>query len=316
MPQFDVVGVGVNAVDALFCLPIDYHIDHKNPTEEARIQAGGPAATASCVCAMLGWNTGFITPMGNNMLSGIAKTEFISRGVSADLFISYDQACPVFSVIQVDPRLATRTIFSPLEDYHRINPADVPIEAVREAKVLIADSYESEAVMVALEAIQGEPCRSVLDLETGDPEWLWRAIELGTDVIMPFVAARELTDAETPQDALRRLAENTHAQLVVTNGTEGSWALTPYGIHHQVSFRVKARDTTGCGDVFHGAYAAGLLEGMPLAMRLEFAAWLASITATKVGGREALLVRQELLTQDLSMLSAPLRAQLSTMAFL
>jgi sugar/nucleoside kinase (ribokinase family) len=168
--------------------------------------------------------------------------------------------------------------------------------------------------MVSLEAIRGTPCRSVLDLEDGESGWLWRAIELGTDVIMPFAAARKLTGAESPQDALHKLAESTDAQVVVTDGTEGSWALTPDGIYHQAAFQVKATDTTGCGDVFHGAYAAGLLEGMPLKMRLEFAAWLASMTATKVGGREALLSRSELLAQDRSKLSDAMQVQLASIA--
>ena len=314
MPKFDVVGIGVNAVDALFCLPEDYKVDHKNRTEDAKIQAGGPAGTASCVCAMLDWKVGFITPMGNDMLSGIATTELVSRGVSAELFVPYEHASPVFSVIQIDPRLATRTIFSQNQKY-RVDAADVPIDAVRQARILLADNYEADAVMTALEAVQGISCRSVLDLEDGDSDWLWRAIELGTDIIMPFVAARKLTGAETPEEAVRQLAEkNTRAQLVVTNGMEGSWAFTPKGMYHQAAFQVHAKDTTGCGDVFHGAYAAGLLEGMSLEMRLEFAAWLASITATKVGGREALLSRHELLTQDLSMLSNALQAQLHSMA--
>jgi sulfofructose kinase len=314
MQQFDVIGIGVNAVDALFCLPENFQVDHKNHTTDAKIQAGGPAGTGSCVCAMLGWKTGFITPMGDNMLSQIAKTEYESRGISADLFIPYEQASPVFSIIQIDPRLATRTIFSQMEGYHRVDPADMSVDAVRQTQVLIADCYEPEATMTALEVVQGGPCRSVLDLETGEPEWLWRAITLGTDIIMPLVATRELTGAETPEDAIRKLSENTNAQIVVTDGTQGSWALTPDGLHHQPAFQVKAIDTTGCGDVFHGAYAAGILEGMSLEMRLELAAWMASITATKVGGREALLSRQEIPKQDLSSLSDGLRKKLYEMA--
>ncbi len=314
MQQFDIVGIGVNAVDALFCLPEDFQIDHKNLTSEAKIQAGGPAGTASCVCAKLGWKTGFITPMGDNMLSQISRTEYESRGISADLFIPYEHASPCFSVIQIDPRLATRTIFSQLADYHRVKPEDVPTDIIQQARVLIADSHEPDATMVALEAIQGGTCRSVLDLESGGPEWLWRAIELGTDVIMPFAVAKELTGADTPEKIINVLSKKTNAQIVVTDGTKGSWAFTLDGLYHQPAFQVKAVDTTGCGDVFHGAYAVGILEGMSLEMRLELAAWLASITATKVGGREALLSRQEFLTQDLSMLSEALRVQLLSIA--
>jgi sulfofructose kinase len=44
-------------------------------------------------------------------------------------------------------------------------------------------------------------------------------------------------------------------------------------------------DTTGCGDVFHGAYAAGLAQGLGLDERLRLAAATAAIKATQKGGQ-------------------------------
>ena len=75
----------------------------------------------------------------------------------------------------------------------------------------------------------------------------------------------------------------------------GSWALLPDNtVHHQRAFVVKAVDTTGCGDAFHAGYMVGLLLDFPLALRMELGALLASIVATKVGGRQALPFAGEL----------------------
>ncbi len=69
---------------------------------------------------------------------------------------------------------------------------------------------------------------------------------------------------------------------LTTNGQEiynlilikhlGSWTLTSEGNIRQKAFSVEAVDTTGCGDVFHGAYAARLLQSLSLTERLEFSA--------------------------------------------
>ena len=42
-------------------------------------------------------------------------------------------------------------------------------------------------------------------------------------------------------------------------------------------------DTTGCGDVFHGAYAAGLAEGLGLSARVRLASATAAMKATRPG---------------------------------
>jgi sugar/nucleoside kinase (ribokinase family) len=44
-------------------------------------------------------------------------------------------------------------------------------------------------------------------------------------------------------------------------------------------------DTTGCGDVFHGAYAAALAQGMELRERVRLASAAAALKATQPGGQ-------------------------------
>ena len=85
--------------------------------------------------------------------------------------------------------------------------------------------------------------------------------------------------------------------MVVTDGAQGCWFRSrtdPSCIHHQAARRVKALDTTGCGDVFHGVYSAALANGLPVQDRIVFASAAAAIKATKAGGQAGIPGRAEL----------------------
>ncbi|MBV9298540.1 MAG: ribokinase, partial [Verrucomicrobia bacterium] len=159
-----------------------------------------------------------------------------------------------------------------------------------------------------LQAVRDAGGRSVLDVEGDDAGSSMRLLELGTDCILPLSQARTLTGSANPEDVLRWLSKRTDAQLVVTDGVHGSWALSATGVLHQPAFAVTAVDTTGCGDAFHGAYAAGVLGGLGLRCRLEFAAWVAAQVALGLGGRSHLPTRDSLRNVDHSLFSAELRS--------
>ena len=86
MAFFDVIGVGVNAVDVLVRMPAYVPAGGKYEVQDLMLQGGGLAATATCVCASLGWQTGYVARMGDNTLSQIARVEYLSRGILPDLY--------------------------------------------------------------------------------------------------------------------------------------------------------------------------------------------------------------------------------------
>ena len=76
--------------------------------------------------------------------------------------------------------------------------------------------------------------------------------------------------------------------MALTAGAAGCWYLSadvPGQLAHQPAFRVEVADTTGCGDVFHGAYAFGLARGWNVAERMRFAAATAALKAEQTGGQ-------------------------------
>ena len=72
--------------------------------------------------------------------------------------------------------------------------------------------------------------------------------------------------------------------LAVTLGAQGSLWWREDGPVPLAAPRIAARDTTGCGDVFHGAYALALAEGRDQPGAAAFATATAALKAQRGGG--------------------------------
>ena len=104
------------------------------------------------------------------------------------------------------------------------------------------------------------------------------------------------------EDAVRNLGNPQRACCVVTDGDRGCW-YAEYGgkMIHYPAFQVPVIDTTGCGDVFHGAYAASLARREPVSLAIKMATAAAAIKLGFPGGRLGIpnleCVRQFLMEQ-------------------
>lgn len=312
--RYDVVAVGLNAVDVLVRLPETVRPDTKHLVKELLIQGGAPMGTGSAAVAMLGYSTAFVARLGQNTVSEIAIDQFKKYGVAVDLIVRDENSRPALALVEIDPKTAARTVFVNLDDYGFLQQQDIPVDVIRAAKVLMVDSYDLDATEWALQAAQGTSCRTMLDFESGDTARLRRLLALGTDVILPLECARQLSGETDPGHVLRELSKLTRGQLVVTDGVHGSWALTPSEVIHQPALSVAVKiDSTGCGDAYHAGYVIGLLEGWPLRTRMELGTWLAAQVIGQVGGRTALPQRNDLarLSDTIPATLAPYLNQLS-----
>ena len=307
MKALDIVAIGLNVVDVLVVLPHAIARGEKHEVSDLVIQGGAPAGTAACALAALGWRVGFLARLGADIISKIARAEFVDRGIMDSLFIHDPNHQPGVAVVEIDADSGDRTVYYRLGKYRFLEAADVPKSAIESARLVLVDGYEIKAALAALQVAHKAGCNSVLDVEAGDPGQLRELITLGTDIIMPLKTARMLAGQAEIEPMLKTLTSWTRGTIIVTDGRHGSWTLLPGGILHQPAFPVNVVDTTGCGDAFHGAYGSALLDGLPLAQRMEFASFVASRVAMVLGGRAGLPTRQTLKQCNLSVLSVPVR---------
>jgi sulfofructose kinase len=131
----------------------------------------------------------------------------------------------------------------------------------------------------------------VADLErTTPPEVLVLAREVD-HLIVGAEFARQVTGERDPAMAVRGLYSPAHQACVVTGGDQGCWYMTRASagtVYHRPACRVPVIDTTGCGDVFHGAYAACIAAGEGIERAVAVATAAAALKATQPGGRRGI----------------------------
>jgi ribokinase len=91
------------------------------------------------------------------------------------------------------------------------------------------------------------------------------------------------------QDTLALLLQYGAKAVTITFGAQGSQTLLAGGsCFNMPAFPVNAIDTTGCGDVFHGAYIYGLLQNWSIVETVRFSAACAALKTRALGGRTAI----------------------------
>ena len=103
-PSYDLIGVGLVAVDILWITPSDARAGEKNNTPQMVLQGGAPAGSGTCGPAMLGYRAGFLARLGDNVLSRNARDEFAARNVQTNLFVNAPSAEPCLLYTSPSPR--------------------------------------------------------------------------------------------------------------------------------------------------------------------------------------------------------------------
>jgi sugar/nucleoside kinase (ribokinase family) len=293
----DILGLGAVAVDDLLFLREFPRPDSKMPIIRQERHAGGLTGTALVAARRMGRDCDYAGTLGEDELSRFIVDGFESEGVSVRHLVRRAGARPLHSTILVDTVTKTRTILFDERDAVSADPDLPAAEVIRSARVLLLDHTGIvgmlRAARIAREA--GIPIVADLERDLGAP--LAELLALVDHLVLPCDFARKISGvtADTPAIA-RALWRPDRAAVVITCGVAGSWYLTaeePGTVYHQPAFRVPEVDTNGCGDVFHGVYAAGLSEGMGAADRIRFAAAVAALKATQPGGQKGIPLRAE-----------------------
>lgn len=254
---------------------------------------GGMAANAACAIAALGGRVAYRGPLGNDELGARIRAELLHAGVGIDGSPTIVGASSSHSAIIVDAN-GERLIVSQRGTALEAEATALAREPLAAAIVLIDVRWNAGAEIVARAArAQGIPI--VLDGEMGNPELLRRMVPLADHLIFSEPGFAEWLGHPVPFEAvadhLTVLVAAGARLAAVTHGERGVVFAYAGGAGHAPAFPVRALETLGAGDVFHGAYALALAEGQPMADALRFAAAAAALKCSATGGRAALADR-------------------------
>ena len=284
---FDVLGLGCTAVDDLVYVSGYPPADTKLQVNRRERHCGGLTATALVAAARLGCRAAYAGTLGDDPESAFVRETFAREGVDTRHVVPRRGARPVRSVIVVDESAGTRTILYDVREANGAHPRLPARELVERSRVLLVDRFGVPGMIRAARLARSAGRAVVADLEYRQQPRFAELQALADHLIVSEGFARELTGATDAAEAVTRLWREDRAVVVVTCGERGCWWLDAASPEpqHLPAFPVTAVDTTGCGDVFHGAYAAALAKGLPLAERLRVAAAAAALKATQPGGQ-------------------------------
>ncbi|MBL8130627.1 MAG: permease [Anaerolineae bacterium] len=292
--RWDILGIGSATVDDLLFVPAFPVQDTKNKLDRVERFGGGLTATALVTAARLGARAAFAGVLGDDDISRWIEIDLAREGVDVSLLPRHPDARPIHAFIIVDSTAETRTILYTVDGRTGAHDDLPAAEDIRAAKALLIDDISVDhadalirPAQIALDA--GMPV--VADFEwTNDPA----LIAIPDHLIVSQRFAARVTGETAPEAAARALWHDRRAVVVITCGAEGSWLLARGGVaSHHPAFPVPVVDTTGCGDVFHGAYAVALARGLPPDERVRYATAAAALKATQAGGRKGIPTHEQ-----------------------
>ena len=306
--RFDVVGLGLNSIDLLAVVAEHPVKNSKQRLHRFARLPGGQMATATAVCARLGWRARYLGSFGDDIFGELSRESLLEEGVSLEGSRTVAGATNQFAIILVDAPSGERTVLWDRHPALTLDPEAVSRQDVTSGRILVVDCHDTPASAQAAKYARAEGILTVVDVEKVRP----RINELLQN-IDAIIAAQEfpseLTGHEEPGRAIQAIAREFSTPLVcVTLGEEGSLALCGGHEVRTPAFAVDCVDSTGAGDAFRGGFAAGVLrfaEG-EIEDVLRYANAVAALNCRSLGARGG-MPRPEQVDELLCASPAPLR---------
>ena len=246
---------------------------------------GGMAANAAVAVARLGASVAFWGRAGNDAAGHEMKAAFATEGVDVENFRLFADGRSSVSGIIVDSSGERQIV-----NFRGLYPeaADwLPLEIVARASSVLADPRWVEGADTLFREARARGVPTVLDGDMADTEVFERLLSLTDHAIFSEPALAAFAGSARDED-LAALARFGCRVIAVTRGESGVSWYENGRLHRQAAHAVDVVDTTGAGDVFHGAYALAIGAGLEVRTAMAFSAATAAMKCRHAGGRNGI----------------------------
>ena len=284
----DVVGLGSPVMDLVINVSQIPRGNSFITANEIFLQGGGNCASAMAASARLGAKTGMFAKVGGDYTGDFVIKDLAFNGVDTSHILrgTADSSSPFcLSVSEVD--LGTRFfVHRKPPVLAQLTPEEVDYDYLAKAKVLHLDRGHP-AAMAAAKFAKEKGVKVSIDAGSFTEDRV--AIIPYIDI---FIASEMFHDGmfkgneKDLEGNCRKLHEMGPEVVWITRGPLGAFGLINGKFYDVPTFpETPVVDTTGAGDVFHGAYIAAMLEGLSHPECARYACAVSSIKCMFVGGR-------------------------------
>lgn len=287
-----VAGLGQCSLDYIATVDKYPAEDTKPEVVEWTEEGGGPVATALVALSRLGVKTAFLGTVSDDHAGTEIKKGLRDEGVDTRGLVVRKGGRSQAAFIVANRRNAKRTVFWKRPTVRELKSQEVLRELIEKSAFLLVDGLMVEASAFAARMAGKKGIPVMLDAGRVRPGMMELA-EISDYIVCSEEFAKDI--AATPRKALQELARFKPVAATITLGKNGSITWTGKEVFRRGAFKLKAVDTTGAGDVFHGGYIYGLLRGWDIRRTVEFASALAALKCLKPGGRAGIPTLKETL---------------------
>lgn len=287
-----VVGLGLCVVDHTYLVRGLDAGAVRTRFSERLVAAGGMVCNALAQTAALGCNSHVLTALGDDEEARVVRRALRARGIKLRGVLRSPLLRTTVAVVLVDERTGERRFIVPDRRRLERRAPDFDLSVIDRRTLLLVDGHFPAQALRAVRRAREVGATVVADFHrprTG----VGRLLPYVDHAVVPLEYVEACGYAD-PRAALRDLARTTRGRPVVTLGRKGGIYLEGGRVRRYRAHPVKVVDTTGAGDVFHGAFAAGLYHGLGFAESLDLGARAAALNCTALGASARLMTRAEL----------------------
>jgi ribokinase len=286
-PLWDCLGFGICALDYLSILDPYPGLDEKVDIVASAVQGGGPVPTAMAALSKLGAKAAFVGKIGDDYEGKLICSELEKIKVNPDYLIVDKKVKSLKAFIWVDKNSGKRTVALDRTKMSPIKPEELSFLKEVSFKYLHLDGRDIEANIFLAKKARKDGSEVILDLGS---------LRENIESLFPYVDylvvskkfAYDYTKLKDLSQACLRLKKIGFKCIVITLSEKGCLWTDSYKINYFPGFRIDTVDTTGAGDVFHGAFIFGLSRKWKMEKIIEFASACAALKCRKLGGREGI----------------------------
>jgi sulfofructose kinase len=291
---FDAVGFGLNSVDHLCVVPKFPEFDTKTEITEYEVLPGGQVATAILFLSRMGRCVRYIGKVGGDDFGRRFLESLASESIESSSIVVERSAVNQYAFIIIDRTSGERTILWQRDEKLNFRKSELDVSSVCSGKILHLDGYDSASALHAATICREEGIVVSIDLDSVVPdcEALINTVDF---LIVSSDFCREFTGISNEMEAFQELSASFHGFWVMTIGADGAVVSLDGQCLAFPGLKVKAVDTTGAGDIFHGGFLHGLLENWTLERIMAFANASSGLSCKSLGAQSGIRPINEIL---------------------